>query len=857
MSTKHVLPNSLVFTAAHGRTAEEHDKPTKLPRLDAPSGLPRGLSGALYVVAAAGFQGKDVKDPKEPCINGDGRVYRISFGDGTDTDTVPTATSKDVVGPTTQSDVQTPPPDVQKYVNLGVARVSVSTKERQGLGVRNLSNTALVPVTVTQEDKSQDVVLLATYDGGRPVAVDPRTLATRGVVGGLKDWKGQLFTKHPFPFYGATAHPAWDPGNQTLWAVNFGRPLKKLAEGGLISRQAFDDHPHKHRLHRKLHHSLEFYAALRQAGHGWSSRKDAALPEPGGMPQLEPTGDEAELAALRDDGVVAAHGLRWADPDRDALAANTTFSTVWSEPHARVLSTEVAKHLRGPDVPDDAPVPRPDDNEPTDLLDAIFAATDLLFGEVAEADGFTEIVRWQPAKGTAEARFHKIPLKSATDNEPIEVFNSAHQLGETEHWVVFADTAFKFDFDITMPDFLPDDLGIGVEARRWLRRLLSRRQPADTPLYFVSKKDLLSHKGSDPVPTYKVVVPGEIVHFVVDEDDGKGNQVRMWVVSQRSSDTAEFVHGSDRGFDNDDIAERGDTVPGRGIGKFAVGMFSAGYDRNDVMTLTISPTEADPTKRVDITGRYSDERCWMLGLPGAPGLGTALTKQRPGAHDRLPTDTARHNEFFYIYSIGLAPEVITRLTYNLYSRRRRPELWQHTAPPYPAKPHDPNTQAYLDLQAFKDLACAGGVPGALYALRRTSDGSIKCVSQYKAPHGVVLLTPQHIPYVGDEDDHAGFLVVPVYRSAPGDHEASRELWVFHAHDLQAPLCRFDAEVLGWRYTLHTAWLPLDVADTKLATVPTSLTEALVQDVDRARNKEGAHWRAYEASIQDVLHHTET
>jgi len=77
-------------------------------------------------------------------------------------------------------------------------------------GFSNAANTAPLP----WGDR-----LFATWDAGRPVEVDPLTLAFLGEVGDRRSWGPDSFDSPVLPLYPSTAHPVVDPERGCLWTV--------------------------------------------------------------------------------------------------------------------------------------------------------------------------------------------------------------------------------------------------------------------------------------------------------------------------------------------------------------------------------------------------------------------------------------------------------------------------------------------------------------------------------------------------------------------------------------------------------------------------------------------------------------
>ena len=79
-------------------------------------------------------------------------------------------------------------------------------------GMTNAANTAPLP----WGDR-----LFMTWDVGRPVEIDPHSLAFAGEVGHRKDWHTfEVFPQPILPMVRSTAHPVIDPDRNVMWTVN-------------------------------------------------------------------------------------------------------------------------------------------------------------------------------------------------------------------------------------------------------------------------------------------------------------------------------------------------------------------------------------------------------------------------------------------------------------------------------------------------------------------------------------------------------------------------------------------------------------------------------------------------------------
>jgi carotenoid cleavage dioxygenase-like enzyme len=163
--------------------------------------LPAGLHGSLYVIGSVPFPGTS----GDPVIVGDGMVLNLRFGD----DDVH-FTSRYVRTTGFYAD-RAATGSAMAFHTSGFARIS------RRLGVRNYTNTALVPM-------GQDR-MMATIDAGTPWEIDPVSLDTITQVGRTAEWEPSLPTGllgSVFPMVQSTAHPVWDQHSATFFTVNYG-----------------------------------------------------------------------------------------------------------------------------------------------------------------------------------------------------------------------------------------------------------------------------------------------------------------------------------------------------------------------------------------------------------------------------------------------------------------------------------------------------------------------------------------------------------------------------------------------------------------------------------------------------------
>lgn len=722
-------------------------------------------------------------------LAGRGRVFRISFHP----DRVE-ARSRNVCGRSTIADdlvARGELPRARPFQNAGVARLSTKWPWEQGddvgLGAVNLANTALVPVRSKDEGGERQVLLAATYDGGRPLYVCPRTLETVGAPGSPSDWRASLFLDLPFGVVNTSAHPVWSESMGSLVTVQYGRDIPSILTGSLGLR------------HRRAPYLAD---APIEPVSVWSTPWQflAVYGLPGRAPS--PWGIVPSLQVLVESGVeptdvgdlLPASTARWSrDSPRGAW---TVAAPVPLDPDGLEDLVRESKD-GGPDVFERglkrrgsiaATVPRRlmEDVRHLDHTTHVLSRTlEFARARVEElAQGFLEIVRCTDGVVSRARR-----IEDQHGNE-VRIVDSVHQMGETRHFLVFADCRFKFDLDTILLDACED---VSDRDARLARRLLSRPLATTTDVYLVRKAELNeSLPYGEPVTAHRVTVPHEIVHFFVDFDDDDGARITLTAVHQHAFDGAEFISESDLGPCN----ERVD----RGV----VGMFSSPMDVQEIglyeipfplVHETLDPVAVyDGTSSEDAPPR---DKTWATGIGTGPGILTV----RKGTIE-VPSRCTRT----FWYDQGLLPELVTRHAYGLTTGYRD----RTTADRGGAK---------SSLNELKAVIRTGGAPGGLIEVRREQvDGRpVLLGRRLVLPHGVVLLSPQWVPH--ETDAARGFIVAPVFRAlrddatwARGDEEPAdtvrqRELWILDADDIErGPVARFDADALGWQYTIHTCWL---------------------------------------------------
>ncbi len=203
---------------------------TSLPLQVLEGTVPDDLHGSYYFMAPAahpgmGDQGSSATWPtRGSVINGDGMVYRL------DLDARPQLELSSKLIRTLdfyadEASATNKELEAFRFGDLGMMRASML------LGARNFANTALLPIGPFDAGGR----LLACYDAGAPVEIDPVTLDTLDPLGARADWRPEALGFLPFPPVLSTAHPFYDATDDSLWVVNYGRGLRSMLAGDRAS----------------------------------------------------------------------------------------------------------------------------------------------------------------------------------------------------------------------------------------------------------------------------------------------------------------------------------------------------------------------------------------------------------------------------------------------------------------------------------------------------------------------------------------------------------------------------------------------------------------------------------------------
>lgn len=181
--------------------------PRTLFRADAPAdhdlsvvrgAWPAGLSGEMVISAPH----PDTFDAPHPFF-GDGMVYRLSLSPGLHGAPADGFAWRQRRIDSPSARLRAARPDVFRPTMVGW---------HSPFGMTNAANTAPLP----WGDR-----LFTTWDVGRPVEIDARSLQYLGEVGHRNEWQTfEMFPQPLLPMVPSTAHPIIDPERDLMWTVN-------------------------------------------------------------------------------------------------------------------------------------------------------------------------------------------------------------------------------------------------------------------------------------------------------------------------------------------------------------------------------------------------------------------------------------------------------------------------------------------------------------------------------------------------------------------------------------------------------------------------------------------------------------
>ncbi|NES21770.1 MAG: lignostilbene-alpha,beta-dioxygenase [Symploca sp. SIO3E6] len=411
-----------------------------------------------------------------------------------------------------------------------------------------------------------------------------------------------------------------------------------------------------------------------------------------------------------------------------------------------------------------------------DQLPKLFQwAINCLLKELVGLEDFLYLIRWDGV-----GAFERWKLINP-DGSPVTIKQSMHQIGLTKQHVVLMDTAMTVGLEQLINHPFPQNLNLEIK----IRELLKDPPSPDSTLYIVRRDDL--QQGQNPaqggseveVVAYKLEIPGEAVHFLVnyEDDQENNNKITVHVAHNCAWDIADWT----RNIDTYPNHNQDSSIP-------------AAYQGGSVPSTLWGtlPGEMDIGK----LGRYIIDA-------------NTLEQENPTVDSKVIYDlTCTWGVGFYTYrellSSGMTPSTLDNLYYTSFG------LWKDLMTEYMCENYE--NYPYREVSLNEVLAFAAeGKPSCLYRLDTTSMEIADC---YTSAPGYILLSCQFVPRNDhNETSTNGYIVCVVFtpecQDTTNNSIPSRsEIWVFDADKLKAgPLCKLYHPQFNIGLSLHTAWLP--------------------------------------------------
>jgi hypothetical protein len=358
------------------------------------------------------------------------------------------------------------------------------------------------------------------------------------------------------------------------------------------------------------------------------------------------------------------------------------------------------------------------------------------------------------------------------DGSPIEINQTTHQMGITEDYIVFADTALK----LALEDILPSSLwidGLTKLEEQWLewlkfhRGYLTAPLETDTPLYLVKRSHLDQVPSGGAVTAQKVILKdAAIAHYQVDYDN-QADKITLHAALNQSTDFAEFIHAKD-------VSALGDPSITTRMREMA-GIFTDAMEVNRPVTYVINAKTGEVEHEATLLPEEAERHTWAMGI------------------------------YAYLDSFGAWPETFSEFVDELYQGR-----------------HEDNP---TEREKIREKT-RQGLPTSLCRIhidRSSGNPSLSVADFYEFPSAGNIAyfgsSPQFVPRDNAENSTDGYIICPVNYSDhllsqpanPNTSEpswsANTEIWIFDAKNLKkGPLYRLSHSSLNLGLTIHTTWL---------------------------------------------------
>lgn len=410
---------------------------------------------------------------------------------------------------------------------------------------------------------------------------------------------------------------------------------------------------------------------------------------------------------------------------------------------------------------------------PSDFFFALLQRFKVLKGE----DVY--LMRWNA--DTDQAESWRVVLENG---QSVQIKQTTHQMGLTQDYLLFADTALK----LALEDILPSSLWIDgltkLESKLlgWLkfhRGYLTAPLQKDTAIYIVERSQFEQVAAGGVVKAKKILLKdAAIAHYQVDFNNENGF-ITLHAALNQSTDFAEFIH-------IDDSSALGDTSITERMRAMA-GVFTDAMEINRPVTYVIDANTAEVTHEATLLPEEAERHTWAMGIYAYL--------------DNRPTET--FDDIYWI-SFGAWPETFSEFVNELYEERSQSDPAQHEKIKAQTKHGLPTSLCRIHIDR------ASGKP----------ELSVADFYEFPSSNDIAYFgsSPQFVPKEGGTSSTDGYLVCPInysdnFLSNPDNNlmenswSANTEIWIFDAQNLkQGPLYRLSNSSLNLGLTIHTTWL---------------------------------------------------
>lgn len=572
--------------------------------------IPTDIYGHVFLMTQCGtvnsggypfpkeIDGKPNPEYGSPVLNGNGMIFSFDLS----TPGTVKASSKIVKPPSYYADEATRIDGPARseaafkdfhFNNSGIARMSFL------LGSVNYANTAIIPVNF---DNDSGPSILATYDTGRPIKIDPSSLEFITPIGYNREWVPGVppFLRAPFPMIETTAHPSWDPVEKVLYAVNFSKSMETELSRTFLYELLRRD-------------KANIVAEIKEIARAF--KKDMA------------SGDEkqAKEKAIAD----IQHIIEKRDVKKSAVRTKKKKARKKPGFFSKILLwfLKLVEWIA---------------KKETQTEDAVY---------LIKFDGKSALQRWKLVDEKGKS---------------LVIYQCMHQTSISENYIILMDSSFKFAFDLLINNPVPGDQFVDElirvlsaktilpSTRLWI---INKKDlgPNETIVARSVQGQPIPGLTNEPYGG----VPMECVHFSTDYDDSN-DQITIYTAHNNSTCLAEWIRPYDFNFFTNQPYDEGNIsnyAAGQlslsSIGKYVIDGQKAAFVPNESKVIkekgNLPPVNQLPDGPIMNVGPNT----WGIGLYAYRGMIS-------------PTDPGSKIKQLYFVSFGTQPELLTSFIHGLY-----------------------------------------------------------------------------------------------------------------------------------------------------------------------------------------------